>query len=562
MKKWFTALLFVSILAIVFVGCNGGNGTTYDGENYARNDTQGDTNDAPDETPPTGNIPTVNPMPLPPTMPQILSVPGGMPFADRADLPMLDRVVPTGPVEVYGVEFPLVYEAEDADLLGTNFSDTHGNFSGRGYVAGFHGGMDSVAFRVTIPADGFYDLNFVTATADHGFKANRIYINGEVAGLVYAESYDFADSYLRRIFLEEGEHTIRYGTYWGWMYLDKLLISPSPGLPADIFYVPPYLINPNATESAHELMRFMTDIYGRYILTGQYTDYGVNSAEFTVIRQITGQTPAVLALDLMDYTPSRVLRGATSRTIEYAIEFHEMGGIVKFCWHWGAPEGYDTGRWYRTFWVNYTDFNLQDALDGTDPDGMYFIYRDIDAISEQLKRLYEADVPVLWRPLHEAAGGWFWWGASGPQAQIDLWRLMYHRMTDYHGLNNLIWLWNGEHADWYPGDEYVDMIGEDPYPGERAYSALSERFLQALEYTDAPKMIVMSENGSLFDPDLAVRDGAMWGFFATWKREFVLASRNPPVYSEVWTEQWMLEHVYAHERTLSLEDLQERFRVN
>ncbi len=40
--------------------------------------------------------------------------------------------------------------------------------------------------------------------------------------------------------------------------------------------------------------------------------------------------------------------------------------------------------------------------------------RDIDAIASLLKRLQDHGVTVLWRPLHEAAGGWFWWGAGGP----------------------------------------------------------------------------------------------------------------------------------------------------
>ena len=458
-----------------------------------------------------------------------------------------------------GWDFPLVYEAENARLIGTRLSMHHGGFSGFGYVAGFDSEGDAVEFRIAVPADGFYDLNFITASASRGYKANRIYVNGAVAGIVNVESFAFTDSVLRRVFLEAGWNTITYGTYWGWVYLDRLEITRSPPIDPDIFNVPPYLINPNATESARDLMRLLTYLFGQYILTGQYTDYGVHGAEFAVIREITGQTPAVMGLDMMDYTPSRVQRGTTSRNVEHAIEFHNMGGIVTFCWHWNAPEYYLTGTWYRGFFTDETNFNLRAALDGDDPRGMELLIRDIDAIAVQLRRLYDADVPVLWRPLHEAAGGWFWWGASGPEAHIELWKILFYRLTDYHGLNNLIWLWNGEHADWYPGDEYVDIIGEDPYPGRRVYSSQIERFLQALDYTDARKLIVMSENGSLFDPDLAVRDGAMWGFFATWKREFVLASRHPPVYSEEWTERWMLEHVYAHERTLSLEELQ-RFR--
>ena len=45
---------------------------------------------------------------------------------------------------------------------------------------------------------------------------------------------------------------------------------------------------------------------------------------------------------------------------------------------------------------------------------------------------------------------------------------MYDRLTDYHGLHNLIWEYtstgvNDEFMAWYPGDDVVDMIGADIY---------------------------------------------------------------------------------------------------
>jgi len=455
--------------------------------------------------------------------------------------------------------FPLVYDAAETILInGTRVSTHLSGFTGAGYIAGFEQDGDAIEFTVYIPYEGFYDLNFITASP-YGYKENRIYLNGQRIGVVIAEEATFSDSILPRVFLTEGRHFIQYRHYWGWMFLDRLEITPSATLDPEMFNVSAQLANPNAIESARQLMQMLADLYGTYFITGQYTDYGVNGAEFQVIRDITGQTPAIMGLDMMDYTPSRVAHGTVGHTVEHAIEFHRMGGIVTFCWHWNAPEDYITGTWYRAFFTYVTNIDLRRILDGDDPQGFDLLMRDIDTISEQLLRLQEADVPVLWRPLHEAAGGWFWWGAAGPEAQIELWRIMFDRMTNYHGLNNLIWLWNGEHADWYPGDAYVDIIGEDVYFGERNYSSGIERFLQAKAYTYPPKMVVLSETDSLFDPDLALRDGAMWGFFAPWKREFVLESRVPPVYSERFTERSMLQHVYAHERTITLEDLRERF---
>jgi mannan endo-1,4-beta-mannosidase len=124
---------------------------------------------------------------------------------------------------------------------------------------------------------------------------------------------------------------------------------------------------------------------------------------------------------------------------------------------------------------------------------------------------------------------------------------MFDRLTNHHNLTNLIWLWNGQHKDWYPGDEYVDIIGEDIYAGERVHSSQVSKFLEAKAYTDAPKMVVLSENGSIPDPELAKRDGAMWGYWCVWNGEFVL--------TEQFTDFETLRRFYHSELVMAHEDL-------
>jgi mannan endo-1,4-beta-mannosidase len=110
-----------------------------------------------------------------------------------------------------------------------------------------------------------------------------------------------------------------------------------------------------------------------------------------------------------------------------------------------------------------TDFNVATALADTTNANYTLILRDIDAIAVQLKRLQSAHIPVLFRPLHEAEGGWFWWGAQGPEPSKKLWVLLYNRLTNYHKLNNLIWVWNSIAESWYPGDSIVDILSADVY---------------------------------------------------------------------------------------------------
>jgi mannan endo-1,4-beta-mannosidase len=168
----------------------------------------------------------------------------------------------------------------------------------------------------------------------------------------------------------------------------------------------------------------------------------------------------------MDYSPSRVKHGTVGTAVEEAITHHNRGGIVSVLWHWNAPTGlYDTeeNRWWSGFYTRATDLDVAAALSDTTNANYTLIIRDIDTIAVQLKRLQIAGVPVLFRPLHEAEGAWFWWGAKGPEACKKLWALLYSRLTDHHGINNLIWVWNSILPEWYPGDSTVDIMSADVY---------------------------------------------------------------------------------------------------
>lgn len=145
-------------------------------------------------------------------------------------------------------------------------------------------------------------------------------------------------------------------------------------------------------------------------------------------------------------------------------------------WHWGAPTGlYDTAEhpWYRGFYTDATDFNIETALKDTKNANYTLLMNDIDTIAVELKKLQSASVPVIFRPLHEAEGAWFWWGAKGPEPAKKLWDILYDRLTNKHKLNNLIWEWNSVAASWYPGNDKVDMVSADTYSqGDHGVSSL------------------------------------------------------------------------------------------
>jgi mannan endo-1,4-beta-mannosidase len=154
----------------------------------------------------------------------------------------------------------------------------------------------------------------------------------------------------------------------------------------------------------------------------------------------------------------------------------------------------------------------------------------------------------------EGSGGWFWWGTKGPEAYVGLWKFLYDRLTYHHGINNLIWIWNGQAAEWYPGDEYVDIIGEDIYTEKRDYSSQSYRFFKATEYPGAPKLVTLAETGVVPDIGNMFDNGVCWSWYTTWCDDFVV-NRHSGVMSEEYTEKYIHLKNYASDRSYTLSKL-------
>ena len=460
---------------------------------------------------------------------------------------LLLPVSPTGTAENV-----IRLEAEDGVTCGNVRALSN---SRRGWVEGFKDNGDRVEVPLSISAGGLYDITVILAS-EGGHKENPLLLDGEAVATCAVDSSTYTRVTLSGIYLTAGEHTLGMGKSWGWVKVDAFEIAPCAGLSPELYEVSHTLAVPDPSPEAQKLFDWMCDIYGKKIITGQNCDGGMYGMENQAIWRATGGSyPALLGLDMIEYTPSRVERGTSGKSVDYAIDYWNKGGIVTFCWHWNAPSPYLKDPWYSGFYTEYSTINLKKIMNGEDQQGYDLLMKDIDAIAHQLTRLRDAGVPVLWRPLHEASGGWFWWGASGKEAYKWLWNLLFDKLTNEYGLNNLIWVWNGQNPSWYPGDETVDIIGEDIYPGERVYNSQSAKFLEATKYTTAKKMIILSENGCVPDPELLFRDGTVWGSYCTWGGEFVLKNKKFNNPSEQYTEVWLLKKMYEDERSVTRADL-------
>lgn len=458
-------------------------------------------------------------------------------------------------------------EAEDGE-----FSDSAtvmdsaflGDFSGKGFVV-LPGEGNSVSFDIDFEAEGSYDI-IVTSACDNAGAETSVTIDGNALTTFKINTGEFGENTASKVLIGEGKHTIGITPQKSAIYIDKLTVKPAEKIdPAD-YEVSRELSNPNASEETKRLYNFLCDSYGKYIISGQYAadNAGTESREFKEIEKNFGDYPAIMGLDLIEASPSRVAHGSNGGIMVAPTAkdwWLNQGGIVTMCWHWNAPEPYimkNGGAWWQGFYSEYTKIDLAAIMNGEDQEGYDLLVSDIDAIAEILKELDDYHVPILWRPLHEGGGDpkwnnpWFWWGSSGAEAYKELWKLMYDRLTNYHQINNLIWVWNGQNVNYYPGDEYVDIMGYDVYADAGDYSSKKEYYDYTKSSTSTNKIVAMTENGTLFDPDTAMNDGTRWSYFATWNGEFTLKDMQLP---GEYTSMEMWEKIYTNDRVLTLKEL-------
>ncbi len=458
---------------------------------------------------------------------------------------------------------PTIYEAENALMMGTVKAIDDESASGGKLAGNFSDGMDTINFVIDIPKDGVYEFTF-RSKGIGGDKINFVFADDTKVGELSSKSEKLSDYTINGVALTKGTHTISVTCSWGWIQMDYLKVIQGKGISDEVYNVDASLINPNATQNTKSLFKYLCDSYGKTTLAGQVCDNGLNGPEFMAIHKVTGKYPAVLGLDMMDYTPSRTALGAKSVAVESAKLFYQEGGIVSFCWHWNAPTEYlkpdkagQNPNWWGGFYTDNSTFDLGKVMDGTDKNGKELLDKDIAEIAKQLKRLEEAGVPVLWRPLHEASGGWFWWGASGADAYKKFWIYLYDELTNTYECNNLIWVWNGQNADWYPGDKYVDIIGEDIYADAQHYEPHTAKFTELLGYSKENKIIALTENGVIFDIDKAIAANTRWSWFNTWCGDFAVKNN---MYSEEYTEKEILRKAYDSEYIITLDELPDLYK--
>ena len=443
-------------------------------------------------------------------------------------------------------------EAEDAVLNGLTVESETEGFSGTGYVTGFGDG-GSITFDVEV-GQGVYEFRLgalgVARSAPWQVTIGLDTLSGTFLNLGEGSHERTAGS----LWLPGGTHSV--GISGGaQLRLDYVRLVPQsfepPALPAA------GLSNPNATEATGALYQFLLNEYGRHILAGQQ-----ELREVEYIKELTGYEAAIAGGDLIEYSPSRWEREARpNKDVNYAsvedyIEWAGRDGIVAMMWHWNAPTDL-VGDWWRGFYTDGTTFNFAEALADPSSENYGLILRDIDAIADRLTQFADADIPLLWRPLHEAAGGWFWWGARGAGPFKELWHLLYDRLTNHHQLNNLIWVYTHEPEaeEWYPGDEVVDIVGIDVYD-EDPLAIMTPEWNEMMSLYGGGDgalghhMSALTESGTLPNPSAIAARDIWWSWFSMWSDW----PGDPPTFIRDIDPAY-LEYVFGHELVMTRDEL-------
>lgn len=427
-------------------------------------------------------------------------------------------------------------------------------YEGNGYISLSSGQYTTI--NVNVPTSQHYKISLAVCSVSAKLEIivggeNEIdskdgdykTVDGVSQGALYIDqSTSFKPFSMNGVYLTAGDNKITVNALSGVSYIDYVAVENGSAISDTFYSVSDAPADKGASPKTVRVMNYLAGIYGKNVLTGQYVTANTN-AEVNAVYNTTERFPAIRSSDLMQFSSYYPIGREDKNDLDLAIDWANSGGLVSYSWTWYAPDdskshyvssltSFDFSKAATTMDLSLVSLETVEKLygEGSIPKECYLLIKDMDAMVPNLKKLADADVTVLFRPLMEAGGAWYWWGESADNYKW-LWQTMVTRFNSYHGLHNLIWVWNGENPDFYPGDEYVDIISEDVYNSQMDSAQL--RFLGTAYYPAGNKPVALSESAVIPDPDALYRDNAKWLWFSVWRGDYIINSDGS--YSEAYT---------------------------
>jgi beta-mannanase len=178
--------------------------------------------------------------------------------------------------------------------------------------------------------------------------------------------------------------------------------------------------------------------------------------------------------DLMDSESSFLSNGKNPAALKEMVTFAQDGGIAELDWH---PNNPVAGGSYST---PDSTSQLESIVQSGTPAHTKWMTQ-LKGIAKVIGAFATTGVPVLFRPLVEMNGRFFWWGDNGgsgaalSQREVvfaALWHQMFDYLTQTEGLHDILWVYAvndvgygccADAMDYYPGSNEVDITGVDDY---------------------------------------------------------------------------------------------------
>ena len=207
------------------------------------------------------------------------------------------------------------------------------------------------------------------------------------------------------------------------------------------------------------------------ILFGHQDDlaYGVywkEEQDRSDVKEASGAYPAVFGWDVSKLGQSQYNIDSVKfeKMKGWIIQAYKMGGVNTISWHMDNPVT-KGDSWDKTPAV-------YSILPGGENHTWYT--QKLDLFADFLSDLKVGDVfvPIIFRPYHEHTGDWFWWGRGNCNSEefIALWQFTVKYLRDEKGIHHLLYAYStdqfkseNDYLEFYPGDDYVDILAYDDY---------------------------------------------------------------------------------------------------
>lgn len=206
--------------------------------------------------------------------------------------------------------------------------------------------------------------------------------------------------------------------------------------------------------------------------------------------------PAVVGFDLEELAVTQTYQfPTTDRAIDQLLTLADQGAILTASWH--ATNPHTKGSYTDRSWTN-----LKKLLKSSSREARAF-WADYDEKLELLARFQNGDegrhrwTPIVFRPLHEANGGFFWWGKPNPTVYKKLYARLQERAWDA-GVHNLVWAYSYNRRTSGVMDpvrllpDRVDLGGLDSYDPERGRERADRLWLEGYAAVTSKKSVPRS----------------------------------------------------------------------